>query len=74
MIKWNFLVQVTYGCAPLLGAYFGTNIEFFQWTYPPKIQALFWCETEKPKTVVHDLASPISRVRIWILQKLAIPS
>ena len=63
---------------PLLGTSFVTKIEVFQWADPPKSKALVWLETRKtetePKTPVQDLTSPVSRVRIWILQKLTIPT
>ena len=59
---------------PLLGASFGTKIKVFKWVDPPKFHALVFLGTRKPKiqkkkleTAGHNLASPVSRVRIWIL-------
>ena len=64
-------------CSPP-STYIGTKIEFFQWAGPLESQAVVWIETRKPETepetAIQDLASPFSRVRIWILQKLTVTS
>ena len=65
---------MTQGSAPLLGPSFGTKIEVFQWEDPLESQALVWLGTKKPETAVQNLTSPVSRVRIWILQKLIVPT
>jgi hypothetical protein len=37
---WNFWLQTTLGITPLLGAYFGTRIKYFQLEKILKIQTL----------------------------------